>query len=222
MKGNFEMDTPLKKLKRDEPPACAKHIRKCTAENRQGHRPLNEWASQTIGLHSSMIRRIARMNPSMECPFKTQNARLIRDMVLNNIRKTKTTLSQNQRNFRIKNREKFGIRIPNTIAEALQFDREAGNNKWAEAIAKEMNNLNRLNVFKHHPSHKLFPKEEGWQKAPLRMIFDIKNKDQRCKARLVIGGHKVDSTGCNVNSSQVDDMSVLLLFLIANMWALTL
>ena len=78
-----------------------------------------------------------------------------------------------------------------------------------------MNNLNRLNVFKYHPSHKLFPKEEGWQKAPLRMIFDIKNEDQRYKARLVIGGHKVDSTGYNVYSSQVDNMSVLLLFLIA-------
>ena len=215
MKGNFEMDMPLKKLKKDEPLACAKHIHKCTAENRRGHRPLNEWASQTIKLHSSMIRRIARINPSMESLIETQSARMVRDMVLNTIRKTKATLSRNQRNFRNKNREKFGIRIPNTIAEALQFDREAGNNKWAEAIAKEMNNLNRLDVFKYHPSHKQFPKEEGWQKAPLRMIFDIKNEDQRYKARLVIGGHKVDSTGYNVYSSQVDNMSVLLLFLIA-------
>merc|ERR1712197_146084 len=136
-------------------------------------------------------------------------------MVLNTIRIAKATLSQNQRNFQNENREKFGVRIPNTIAEALQFDREAGNNKWAEAMATEMNNLNRLNVFKYHPSHKLFPKEEGCQKAPLRMIFDVKNKDQQHKARLSIGGHKVDSTGHNVYSSQVDNMSVLLLFLIA-------
>ena len=47
------------------------------------------------------------------------------------------------------------------------------------------------------------------------MIFDVKKKDQRHKARLVIRGHKVDSTGHNVHSSQVDNMSVLLLFLIA-------
>ena len=39
------------------------------------------------------------------------------------------------------NREKFGIKIPNTIEEALKFDREAGNHKWAEAIKKEMDNL---------------------------------------------------------------------------------
>ena len=66
VKGNFEMDMPLKKPKKDEPLACTKYIREYIAENRWGHRPLNEWASQTIELHSSMIRRIARMNPSME------------------------------------------------------------------------------------------------------------------------------------------------------------
>ena len=36
-----------------------------------------------------------------------------------------------------KNREKFGFKIPNTIQEALELDRQAGNNKWAEAIKKE-------------------------------------------------------------------------------------
>ena len=39
-----------------------------------------------------------------------------------------------------RHRERFGIKIPNTINQALRFDREAGNNKWAEAIKKEMNN----------------------------------------------------------------------------------
>ena len=84
-------------------------------------------------------------------------------------------MSKNQRNAQNKHRKKFGIKIPNTTKEALQFDREAGNNKWAEAIAKEMDNLNRLNVFKYHPSSEQFPKEEGWQKAPLQMIFYIKS-----------------------------------------------
>ena len=78
-----------------------------------------------------------------------------------------------------------------------------------------MDNLDRLNVFKYHSSDKEFPKEAGWQKAPLRMIFDIKNEDQRYKARLVIGGHKVDSSDYNTYSSQVDSISVLLLFLLA-------
>ena len=47
------------------------------------------------------------------------------------------------------------------------------------------------------------------------MIFDIKNEDQRYKARLVIGGHKVDSSDYNTYSSQVDSISVILLFLLA-------
>ena len=55
--------------------------------------------------------------------------------------------SKNARNAKIKNREKFGIRIPRNVREALQFDRENGNTKWADAIAKEMNALQRLNCF---------------------------------------------------------------------------
>ena len=78
-----------------------------------------------------------------------------------------------------------------------------------------MDNLDRLQVFKYHSPEKDFPKEEGWQKAPLRMIFDIKNEDQRHKARLVIGGHRVDSSDYNTYSSQVDSLSVTLLFLLA-------
>ena len=70
--------------------------------------------------------------------------------------------SRNQRWIERKNKEKFGIKIPNTIAEALRFDKEAGNTKWQDAIKKEMDNLNRLKVFKYHSSDKEFTKEEGW------------------------------------------------------------
>ena len=130
--------------------------------------------------------------------------------------------SRNQRWIEKMFREKFGIRIPNSTAEALRIDLEAGNSKWYDAIKKEMDNLDRLEVFKYHPSDKEFPKSEGWQKAPLRMIFDIKNEDQRYKARLVIGGHKVDSSDYNTYSSQVDGLSVLLLLLIAQHTNLTI
>ena len=126
----------------------------------------------------------------------------------------KNKLSRNQRYMKKKNREKFGFKIPNTIEEALELDRENGNNCWAEAIKKEMDNLDRLSVFKYHPADKTFDPSEGWQKAPLRMIFDIKNEDMRYKARLVVGGHKVDSSKQNTYSSQVETLSVLLLFLI--------
>ena len=95
------------------------------------------------------------------------------------------------------------------------MDRVAGDTKWGDAIAKEMGNLDRLQVFKYHDPSTEFNSSEGWQKAPLRMIFDIKSEDRRYKARLVAGGHKVDSTGYNTFSSQVDNLSVLLIFLLA-------
>ena len=40
-----------------------------------------------------------------------------------------------------------------------------------------MDNLDRLKVFKYFPATKCFDPSEGWQKAPLRMIFDLKNED---------------------------------------------
>lgn len=85
-----------------------------------------------------------------------------------------------------------------------------------------MDNLDRLSVFKYYPSTKTFDKTAGWQKAPLWMIFDIKNEDIRYKVRLVIGGHKVDSSGYNTYSSQVDTILVLLLYLICKHQKLSL
>ena len=45
-------------------------------------------------------------------------------------------MSKNARNAKIKHREKFGIRIPNNVREALLFDKLNGDTKWADAIAK--------------------------------------------------------------------------------------
>ena len=47
-----------------------------------------------------------------------------------------------KRNTRyLKRNEKFGIYLPKNIKEALQLDKENGNNLWADAIAKEMKNV---------------------------------------------------------------------------------
>ena len=47
------------------------------------------------------------------------------------------------------------------------------------------------------------------------MIWDVKSEDRRYKSRLVVGGHLIDSTDYNIYSSQVNSLSVYLLFLIA-------
>ena len=91
-------------------------------------------------------------------------------------------------------KEKLGVKIPRNMKEALLFDKENKNNKWMDAVAKEIDALKRLNFFKFHPSTKVFTKVDGWQYAPLHMIFDIKLQNMRYKARLVAGGNGVDSS----------------------------
>eukprot|EP00957_Ditylum_brightwellii_P040384 3056389-Ditylum_brightwellii.AAC.1 len=63
-----------------------------------------------------------------------------------------------------------------------------GGNKWAEAIKKEMDALDWLDVFQYHDLGVKFARSDGWQYVPMRMIFNIKH-DLRRKARFVVGGH---------------------------------
>ena len=80
-------------------------------------------------------------------------------------------------------------------------------------MAKEMSGLNNANCFKYYPSHHKFP--SSYQYAPLRMIFDIKKEDLRRKARLVAGGHVINSSMFESYSSVVQTKSLRLLMTIA-------
>ncbi len=73
----------------------------------------------------------------------------------------------------------------------------------------------RLNVFQFHSPNQKHDNNEGWQYAPMHMIFVVKQQDLRYKARLVIGGHVVDSSKYNTYSSVVENLSVRLVFLAA-------
>ena len=57
-------------------------------------------------------------------------------------------------------KEKLGVKIPRNMKEALLFDRENKNNKWMDAMAKEMDGLKRLKCFKLHPPTKTFTKAD--------------------------------------------------------------
>ena len=105
----------------------------------------------------------------------------------------------------------FGIKIPRTVEEALRFDKENGNTLWADAIAKEITSLLKYNVFEFHNEKHHFPKSEGWQYAPLRMIFNVKH-DLRRKARLVIGGHVTDAEMYDCYAATIKTENIRLLF----------
>ena len=106
----------------------------------------------------------------------------------------------------------FGLEVPHNVREALELDRRKGNHRWAEAIHKGMQGLQDYQTFSFLNPGEAAP--ASYQFAPLRMIFTMK-QDLRCKARLVIGSHVIDSSE-HLGYSSVDKMtSARLLNLIA-------
>jgi hypothetical protein len=109
----------------------------------------------------------------------------------------------------------MGIQVPRNTKAALFFEKENKNSLWADAIFKEMCGLRRLNVFKFHSPNHRCDRKDGWQFAPMHMIFDNKQQDMRYKARLVVGGHVIDLSDYTTYSSVIENISVCLLFLAA-------
>ena len=112
-----------------------------------------------------------------------------------------------------KGKVKFGIEVPNNVKHALLLDRRNGNNAWGEAITKEMSALTKAGVWDFRPAN--FRLDKSYQFAPLTLIFDVKQEDLRRKARLVAGGHVVDSSMYESYSSVVQTRTIRILETIA-------
>jgi len=93
---------------------------------------------------------------------------------------------------------KFGIRLPNTVDEALVIDRETNTTFWFDAIQKEMKNV-RV-AFKFLEEGERIPVGFKWIRC--HMIFDVKMDITR-KARFVAGGHMTDPPSTLTYSSVV-------------------
>ena len=78
---------------------------------------------------------------------------------------------------------------------------------------KEIQALLKQKTFKFLPGTSKMKKEEGWQYAPLRMIFTVK-PDFRRKARLVIGGHVTDASIFETFAPTIKSENVRLIFLL--------
>ena len=74
--------------------------------------------------------------------------------------------------FREKPRYKYGVEIPRNVKEALRFDKENGNKKWAEAMKLEIQLLKNLECFEFQP--KDYSPNKEYQKTTLVMIMNIK------------------------------------------------
>ena len=100
---------------------------------------------------------------------------------------------------------KLGIRVPKSVDEALEIDKENGNTLWYSAIQKEMKNV-RV-AFEAWEEGSLDDSRHGqklvvYQEIRCHMIFDIK-MDRRFtrKARYVAGGHTTDTPSSITYSS---------------------
>jgi len=88
----------------------------------------------------------------------------------------KETLARNNRivkamKFRyVRKTHKYGIRLPKSVKEAYEFDRESGTDYWHQAIVKEM--TNNASAFQFLEPEEDVPIGSTW--IPCHMIFDIK------------------------------------------------
>ena len=104
------------------------------------------------------------------------------DWWVHDVLRRKNRLIKMARSHRLKTGYKFGLRVPDTVEEALVIDKENGNTLWQDAIAKEMQNV--YVAFDIRSESQAPP---GYRLIPHRIIFEIKMDFTR-KARLVAGG----------------------------------
>ena len=132
------------------------------------------------------------------------------------LRKRKRILSKLGKSKYWRTVEKFGIRVPKTVEEAMRLDRENGNSLWNDAIQKEMKHV--MPAFSRAKctldEAKAGKELVGYQKISCHLIFDIKMDFSR-KARFVAGGHMTDPPASMTYSSVVSRETVRVALLIA-------
>lgn len=108
---------------------------------------------------------------------------------------------------------KYGIRIPKSVKEAIEIDRENGDSQWWDALMLEMKNV--------RPAFETFdqPISEipiGYSKIKCHIIWDVKlGENFRRKARFVAGGHTTEVPSSLTYSSVVSRESVRIALTVA-------
>ena len=197
-------------LKVDHPNMTAKYIveNNVTRSSRQGADRTMQWAKKTVRDIERAIRRIGKL----------YDHHIDENDYICNVRRTGVNTKKRKKQ-RPMERLKYGVVVPRNVAQAYELDRLNGNNSWHEAIRAEIDSLITLECFEFHDAGYNPGKKYQW--TSLTVIFDVK-QDLRRKARLVAGGHLVDSLDNNVYSSTVKGISVRVLHVIAHRMKLKL
>jgi hypothetical protein len=158
----------------------------------------SQWATKTLHSISKAAHRIRRL-------YHTNNPK---DSIFPHSRR----VIRRKKVYPLKMQSFMGIAIPRNTREALNLDKINKDGLWKGAIQKEVDGIKSHGRLLFLPPGASPP--EGYQEAPLRVIFDIK-PDLRKKARIVAGGHKVNAEGHSSYSSVVKLESIRLLNVIA-------
>lgn len=193
-------------LQKDEPVRLANFIRTNPVErSRNGY--WNKWALTTLSAISRATRRLRNIYEPADTPADGPTLYRRARRVLR-----RTAKHKNKRPFLAEPAIVLGVPVPRNPAEAAAFDKANGNTLWRDSNKAEVDGIQEHGTFEFLPPGAAPP--EGYQKAPLRVIYDVKH-DLRRKTRIVIGGHKVDATGLSRYSSVVQLASIRLLNIIA-------
>lgn len=106
----------------------------------------------------------------------------------------------------------FGVRIPTNVKNAYELDAINKNQKWSDAISKEIQELQDFDTFRVLRQGEKIP--EGYKFVPMHMVFDVKH-DGRHKARYVMSGSQTDPAIDDVFSPVVGLDTVRLILFIA-------
>jgi hypothetical protein len=118
---------------------------------------------------------------------------------------------QSQRNAIV---YKFGVRLPQSKAEAFAFDASNGNTKWQDAIGLKLDQLDEYDTFIDKGKQAHGP--NGFKRINCHFVFDCK-QDLRHKARLVAGGHMTAPPRDSVYSGIVSLRSMQIVALLAEL-----
>ena len=108
--------------------------------------------------------------------------------------------------------QKFGIRLPKTVKEALQIDEDTKTTFWRDALEKEMRVV--MKAFDILEEGAAEP-SQGRQYLHCHIVFDVKQFSLQRKCRLVCDGSKVDASDVPTYASVVSRESVRIAFTIA-------
>ncbi len=167
---------PVGLIQSDDPLKLARHIRDNPVERTQtGY--WNTWARETINDIGNMTRKLQRMYKNISktdvCyPF------------------SRRTVRRKKKQYPIQMQTFLGVEIPRSVHEAISLDKKNQDDKWSNAMKREIEGIQEHGTFEFLPPDSEAP--QGYQLAPLRMIFDVKS-DLRRMARLVVGGRKVNA-----------------------------